>query len=299
MMYVDRRIGSAEFAKFLAELNLPIAVTTLTYGDFAFQGIGDAGVPVPIGIERKTIEDFTASMWSGRLPGHQLPGLLACYDDVWIVLEGVWRTDYTTGAVQVPRGKRNAWRTIEAGPQVLTQKGLEAMMLTLELRGGVRFRHTRSKVETGRFLAEPLPVVDGGGRRRRASQSPPVVEYPGGHGLAPHPEPLSGGRGTDARHRLGEVGSGRARVQDDRDDGQRRGRRVDGHRRDRAGNRAQGLASDSGDRMKSTLRIIMSFGLIFLVLWASEALQHGVVVKVNNRTWTIWVVRADDGRSFY
>jgi ERCC4-type nuclease len=153
MMYVDRRIGSVEFATLLGDLNLPIAVTTLTYGDFAFQGIGDAGVPVPIGIERKTIEDFTASMWSGRLPGHQLPGLLACYDDVWIVLEGVWRTDYNTGAVQVPRGKRNAWRTIEAGPQVLTQKGLEAMMLTLELRGGVRFRHTRSKVETGRFLA--------------------------------------------------------------------------------------------------------------------------------------------------
>jgi ERCC4-type nuclease len=152
VLYVDRRIGSAEFAKLLADLRLPIAITTLAYGDFAFLGTGDAGAPVPIGIERKTIEDFTSSMWSGRLPGHQLPGLLQAYEDIWIVLEGVWRTNFQTGAVEVPKGPKK-WRQIEAGSQVLSGKGLEAMMLTLELRGGVRFRHTRSKLETGRFLS--------------------------------------------------------------------------------------------------------------------------------------------------
>jgi ERCC4-type nuclease len=150
VLLVDRRIGSAELAKYLIELKLPVEIVTLAYADFAFLGTGTGGAPVPIGIERKTLEDFTASMWSGRLPGHQLPGLLKAYDDVWIVLEGIWRTNWQTGAVEVPRGKK--WRPIEAGKQVLTAKGLEAMMLTLELKGGVRFRHTSGKAQTGRFL---------------------------------------------------------------------------------------------------------------------------------------------------
>ena len=57
-LLIDDRIGSAELAKYLALLKLPIEMTRLGYGDFAFLGNGEGGVPVPVGIERKTLTDW-------------------------------------------------------------------------------------------------------------------------------------------------------------------------------------------------------------------------------------------------
>jgi len=153
--------GSIELLPILQKLGAPAEKANLNFADFAFQGEGEGGVPIPIGVERKTLSDFVASILNGRLPGHQLPGMLKCYAEIWIVLEGDWRISQHTGHVQVVKwvpAKGNGkmirkWVDIETGlAYALGYQELEGMMLTLELKGGVRVRRTRNQEETCRFL---------------------------------------------------------------------------------------------------------------------------------------------------
>lgn len=156
MITVDPRIGSGELAKFLAMIKLPIEVEPLHYGDFAFLGQGEGGVPVPVGVERKALSDWVSSFYSGRFAGHQLPGLLNCYRVVYVVIEGVWRVDIQTGLVMVPKGqqgKKVQWEPLEAGKSAgLLYRDLEEQFLTFENKGGVLFRRTGNKPETCRFI---------------------------------------------------------------------------------------------------------------------------------------------------
>ena len=84
MILVDDRVGSRE----LLALFPPGSATPcrMEFGDFAFVGNGFDGDWL-IGVERKTVPDMVASM-NGRFPGHQLPGLLAAYQRVYLVVEG-------------------------------------------------------------------------------------------------------------------------------------------------------------------------------------------------------------------
>src|SRR6185436_13726160 len=104
MLRVDYRVGSVELVKYLKELGVPVEVANLAFGDMEFLGNGSGG-PVGVGIERKTLGDFVSSVWTGRLHSHQIPGLVSRYHHVWIVLEGMWRPDSSTGILQVPMGK--------------------------------------------------------------------------------------------------------------------------------------------------------------------------------------------------
>jgi len=152
--------GSVELIPLLQKLGAPVEKAKLHFADFAFQGEGTDGAPIPIGVERKTLNDFVASILNGRLPGHQLPGMLKCYAEIWVVLEGDWRISQYTGHVQVlkwhstgngPHKKK--WVDIETGlAYALGYQELEGMMLTLEMKGGVRLRRTRDQEETCRFV---------------------------------------------------------------------------------------------------------------------------------------------------
>lgn len=151
MLSIDKRIGSGELAKYLAMLHIPVEVTDLTYGDMAFLGHGEGGMPIPVGIERKALSDFVSSMRSKRLQVVQLPGLLANYPgNVWIVIEGLWAVDYKGDFLTVREGKQ--WVPLEVGGQVVPYSEFESMTLTLEMCGGVRVRHTTAKHMTGRFV---------------------------------------------------------------------------------------------------------------------------------------------------
>jgi len=157
---VDKSTGSIELLPLLAQLGAPVEKANLHYADFAFLGEGTDGEPIPIGVERKTLTDFITSILDGRLPGHQLPGLLQCYREIWIVLEGEWRISKFTGHVQTLQwthtktGKTiKRWLDLETGlAYALGYQELEAMIVTLEMRGGVRIRRTRDQMETARFV---------------------------------------------------------------------------------------------------------------------------------------------------
>lgn len=160
MIEIDYRIGSGEFEPLLKNLGLPVSIVQapgLAAADFRFLGQGEEGCPVPVGIERKTVKDLLTSSQSGRLT-EQLERMLLCYQDIWILVEGVYRRG-KGGVVEVPVG--NGWQPLhfstskvfDSQKQVMYRE-VESLILTLEERGGARVRKTRSKGDTGQFIAD-------------------------------------------------------------------------------------------------------------------------------------------------
>lgn len=148
VLYVDERIGSKELVKPLTAVGLPAEITHLDFGDVAFLGRGESGASVDIGIELKTLGDCISSLRSGRLAGHQLPGLVKAYEHVWLVVEGYWRHD-EQGRIITFQGKNRGWRV---APGSMQAGELEKQLLTLEMTGGLHVRYTNSRRDTVRFL---------------------------------------------------------------------------------------------------------------------------------------------------
>jgi ERCC4-type nuclease len=95
MIAVDYRAGSHELVEPLEALGLEVAETDLPFGDLAFEGRGEGGKPVSVGIEFKKLEELVGAMRSERLQGHQLPGMRGAekgqrplYDFAWLLIEG-------------------------------------------------------------------------------------------------------------------------------------------------------------------------------------------------------------------
>lgn len=145
MISVDRRTGSAELYTPLQRFKVPVQLDTLTFGDLAFVGNGKAG-EVLVGVERKRIRDLLDSFTSGRLSGHQLPGLVEMYAYRWLVVEGPYRPT-EDGYIEIPRG--GTWEKVR-----LKYAALEAYLLTLELKGGVALRRTYTIDETCAWVAQ-------------------------------------------------------------------------------------------------------------------------------------------------
>ena len=152
MIKVDARVGSAHLGPLFAELKMPFEVTTLAFGDAAFLGYGPDG-PIAIGVELKLIADLIASLHSGRLVGHQLPGLLRDYQRVYVVVEGFYRANRRTGQLEMPYGK--GWRPIYAGKRPIFWSDIEKFLVGLE-EWGVRVHRTRTSRETARLIARVL-----------------------------------------------------------------------------------------------------------------------------------------------
>jgi ERCC4-type nuclease len=155
MLFVDDRTGSKELYAPLCSTGLPVEMVRMDYADFAFLGRGVGGHPLNIGIERKRLSDLVDSLRSGRLSGHQLPGLLGpngAYDHAWLVVEGQYRID-AQGRILV-RGKASArhrkqWVLLPGG---MPASEMEKHVLTLELCAGCHVRYTNSPEDTVHFL---------------------------------------------------------------------------------------------------------------------------------------------------
>src|SRR3989304_2010126 len=139
MVLVDDRVGSAGLADLLKDAIL----TTLEYGDCAFSGNGPNGI-IKIGVERKAISDLIQSINSGRLSGHQLPGLLETYDRVYLLVEGQWRGNRKDGIVEVFRhGKFKP-----LGASRFTSKRIWGYLTALNASTGITVFVTSDMVET-------------------------------------------------------------------------------------------------------------------------------------------------------
>lgn len=148
MIYLDNRVGSKDLLPLLPKNTAEL--THLEYGDAMFLGQGIDETPITIGIERKRINDMLTSMTSGRLSGHQLPGLTACYDVVYIVVEGLWRPNPRDGILEVPG--RNGWRAVSLGARRFMCKELWSFINTLQLLAGVYVWRTGTARATAQWL---------------------------------------------------------------------------------------------------------------------------------------------------
>lgn len=91
MITLDPRVGSKHMKPIFDRLKVPYQVGPLEFGDCEFIGSGPNDTPVIISVEIKggrNGSDFLTSMQSGRLAGHQAPGLQRL-DRRYLIVEGL------------------------------------------------------------------------------------------------------------------------------------------------------------------------------------------------------------------
>lgn len=150
MLKLDNRVGSGDLAVYFQKWRTPLNLCRLEYGDAAFDGNGPEGSTIPVAVEIKRLRDALNCMTGGRFAGHQLPGLLANYRRVWLVIEGIYSTDMDTGMLMERRGKRLV--PVALGAQQFMYRDFNHWLLTMEVKAGVRVRRTSSRLETARFI---------------------------------------------------------------------------------------------------------------------------------------------------
>jgi ERCC4-type nuclease len=147
MILLDDRVGAKELFK---HMTVKTKMQRLEFADAAFTGMGPGGVPRWIGVERKVIGDLVSSIDSGRLAGHQLVGLMNSYHDVYLLIEGIWRTG-PGGEIQQYRGKR--WKSVlRKGTSHWTAQAVMKYINTLMVTMGVRVWMTGGKKESASYL---------------------------------------------------------------------------------------------------------------------------------------------------
>ena len=151
MLLIDERIGSRDFVKPLQALGLPASLTRLEFGDVAFVGKGVNGLDVMVGVELKKVGDLLASLRSGRLAGHQLPGLQRMYQHTWLLVEGVWHID-SAGRIGLGRQHGGLTGGVIQGGGRLTIGELNKRLLTLQLLGGLHLWCTQTRRMSLQFI---------------------------------------------------------------------------------------------------------------------------------------------------
>lgn len=141
MLVVDDRAGSGELAPLLRAKGLPVVLARQMYGDVSFVGFGPGGEPVPIGIEVKSIRDVIQCMTNGRFAGHQLPGLVETYSQIYLLIEGGWKPCPRSGVLLI---RKNSGQWIEAtvGTRRFMYKDLLSWLFTVSIKGGVRVQQS-------------------------------------------------------------------------------------------------------------------------------------------------------------
>ncbi len=144
MILVDPRAGSIDYVPLLRGLGAPVDVCQLEYGDCAFYGSGHA-----VAIELKKFDDMLTCVTTGRFAGHQLPGMASQYDEVYLIVEGLWRPNPEDGTLEQWRGQ---WRPAGQGKRRWQYRDFDAFLNTMEVKGGVRVKRTTNPDETARTI---------------------------------------------------------------------------------------------------------------------------------------------------
>jgi hypothetical protein len=147
VILIDAATGSNEFEQPLRKLGLPVEVTHLESGDFAFMGRGEKGAPLFIGIEYKKIGELAGSLNTERLQGHQLLEMVQHYDRRYLLIEGDFHSD-ANGRAVVFRGKGRAVPL----PGSVSAVVLEQRLFNLQVRGGLISRHTTTRADSLRVI---------------------------------------------------------------------------------------------------------------------------------------------------
>jgi ERCC4-type nuclease len=141
MIQIDKRAGSINLVQPLRRLGCEVEEVTMPFGDAAFVGWGANGDPVSVGIEVKSIEDIIACIQSGRFSGHQLPGLIASYDHVWLLIVSDYRARARDGVLEYRkegRGGGQYWTESCGRQRTVFWRDVESWLMTCQIMGGIR-----------------------------------------------------------------------------------------------------------------------------------------------------------------
>ncbi len=153
MIFLDHRTGSVELLPYLRQLHVPVDITTLEFGDAAFEGKGPGG-HVLIGLERKTLHDFLQCIDDSRYAGHQRPGMAAFYNHSYLIIEGKWTVGtppYYAGVLL--EQKKEGWVPLRYRTQRVMYAKLRRYLFSVGL-GGVQILYTQDKFHTAQDIVE-------------------------------------------------------------------------------------------------------------------------------------------------
>lgn len=154
LIQLDPRAGSGDL-KPLLEGRVSLLFKQMDYADAAFDGFGPKG-PVRVGVEIKKLDDILGSLTDERFTGHQLPGLLADYQVVYLLIEGTWRQG-VQGQIQQLKlikfigGEKQQWCDARTR---LTWSAFSRWRQTLTWKCGVHFAYTNNRTETAQLLID-------------------------------------------------------------------------------------------------------------------------------------------------
>ena len=136
MIFVDYRAGSKELIAPLRKLGLPVEETTLEFGDVMWEGRGEKGAPVLVGIEFKKLEELVAAIRTERLQGHQLLGMRDTFKFSYLMYEGEILFDKTGQLLERKKGRFGKDRFVPM-PGQMTINELTKRVHVLHLCGGL------------------------------------------------------------------------------------------------------------------------------------------------------------------
>lgn len=150
MIIVDDREGSRNL------LVCPVlqgrgVLGRLDFGDVMLTGHGPDASTVTVGVEVKSVSDLLSSIATGRLGGHQIPGMLKSYDHSWLLVHGACRIG-SDNSLEV-RSKGATWRKFHIGKRPVPWSYLEGFLLTATMLSPLRVKWCHNFDEAATWLA--------------------------------------------------------------------------------------------------------------------------------------------------
>lgn len=129
-------------------MGVEVDSAVLAFSDVAFVSINKS----PIGIEFKSVAECIGALRTGRLVGHQLPGMLGplgLFDAAWLLIEGDWSIDDNGLMCQRRRGG-----TCAPIPGKMPASEYHKRLLTLSQEHGLNYWGTRNRAMTLHWIVD-------------------------------------------------------------------------------------------------------------------------------------------------
>lgn len=149
MVIIDDRDGSRSLA-YDPSLADNCQLGQLEFGDVMLTGHGPEESSVSVGVEYKSVHDLLSSIDTGRLAGHQIPGMLKSYDHSWLLVYGNARPNKDN---YLEVNKRGRWTTVRLGRGMVKWSYLEGWLITMQMFSPVRLKWVSSEQEAAKWIA--------------------------------------------------------------------------------------------------------------------------------------------------
>ena len=147
MILVDYRAGSAELLAPLRKMGLPTESGDI-HADIAFEGRGEGGASVMVGIEFKKLGELVQSLRTQRLQGYQLLKMREHFQFCYLLVEGDLRYD-TKGQLLKRAGRQDFKRL----PGAMGVSELLKRLCVLQLCGGLHTIWARTRVDSLHWIS--------------------------------------------------------------------------------------------------------------------------------------------------